>query len=90
MILIPGVSDPKSKFIEHPEVVAQRIEAVVAAAGDAERIIAWRRLRLRQLRRLAVDRRRCRLDEAQLVARRRRYRLRPAVGQEGRVIKQQQ
>jgi hypothetical protein len=32
------VIDPKSNFVEHPEVVAQRIEAVVAAMG--ERVIA--------------------------------------------------
>jgi 5-methyltetrahydropteroyltriglutamate--homocysteine methyltransferase len=40
MILIPGVIDPKSNFVEHPEVVAQRIETVVAAVGDRERVIA--------------------------------------------------
>ena len=40
MLLIPGVIDSKSNFIEHPEVVAQRIEAVVAAVGDRERVIA--------------------------------------------------
>jgi 5-methyltetrahydropteroyltriglutamate--homocysteine methyltransferase len=40
MILIPGVIDPKSNFVEHPEVVAQRIEAVAAAVGDRERVIA--------------------------------------------------
>jgi 5-methyltetrahydropteroyltriglutamate--homocysteine methyltransferase len=40
MLLIPGVIDPKSNFVEHPEVVAQRIEAVVAAVGDRERVIA--------------------------------------------------
>jgi 5-methyltetrahydropteroyltriglutamate--homocysteine methyltransferase len=40
LILIPGVIDPKSNFVEHPEVVAQRIEAVVAAVGDRERVIA--------------------------------------------------
>ena len=40
MLLIPGVIDCKSNFIEHPEVVAQRIEAVVAAVGDRERVIA--------------------------------------------------
>ena len=40
MALIPGVIDPKSNFVEHPEVVAQRIEAVVAAVGDRERVIA--------------------------------------------------
>jgi len=40
MILIPGVIDSKSNFVEHPEVVAQRIETVVAAVGDRERVIA--------------------------------------------------
>lgn len=40
MLLIPGVIDPKSNFLEHPEVIAQRIESVVAAVGDRERVIA--------------------------------------------------
>lgn len=40
LILIPGVIDSKSNVVEHPEVVAQRIEAVVAAVGDRERVIA--------------------------------------------------
>jgi 5-methyltetrahydropteroyltriglutamate--homocysteine methyltransferase len=40
MILIPGVIDPKSNFVEHPEVVAQRIETVAKAVGDRERVIA--------------------------------------------------
>ncbi len=40
MVLIPGVIDSKSNFVEHPEVVAQRIEAVVGAVGDRERVIA--------------------------------------------------
>jgi len=40
MILIPGVIDSKSNMVEHPEVVAQRIEGVVAAVGDRERVIA--------------------------------------------------
>ena len=40
MLLIPGVIDCKSNFVEHPEVVAQRIEAVVAAIGDRERVVA--------------------------------------------------
>ncbi len=40
MILIAGVIDSKSNFVEHPEVVAQRIERVVDAVGDRERIIA--------------------------------------------------
>lgn len=40
MAIIPGVIDSKSNFVEHPEVVAQRIEAVVDALGDKERVIA--------------------------------------------------
>ncbi len=40
MLLIAGVIDSKSNFIEHPEVVAQRIEAVVNAVGDRERVMA--------------------------------------------------
>jgi 5-methyltetrahydropteroyltriglutamate--homocysteine methyltransferase len=40
MLLIAGAIDSKSNFIEHPEVVAQRIEAVVNAVGDRERVIA--------------------------------------------------
>jgi 5-methyltetrahydropteroyltriglutamate--homocysteine methyltransferase len=40
MLLMAGVIDCKSNFVEHPEVVAQRIEAVVAAVGDRERVIA--------------------------------------------------
>lgn len=39
-VLIPGVIDPKSNIVEHPEVVAQRIENVAAAVGDRERVIA--------------------------------------------------
>jgi 5-methyltetrahydropteroyltriglutamate--homocysteine methyltransferase len=40
LVLIPGVIDPKSNIVEHPEVVAQRIESVAAAVGDRERVIA--------------------------------------------------
>ncbi len=40
LVLFPGVIDSKSNFVEHPEVVAQRIEAAVAAVGDRERVIA--------------------------------------------------
>jgi 5-methyltetrahydropteroyltriglutamate--homocysteine methyltransferase len=40
MVLIAGVVDPKSNFVEHPEVVAQRIAAVVDAVGDRERVVA--------------------------------------------------
>ncbi len=40
MIMIPGVIDSKINLVEHPEVVAQRIEQAVAAIGDRERVIA--------------------------------------------------
>ena len=40
MALIAGVIDSKSNFIEHPEVVAQRLEAVVRAVGDPQRVMA--------------------------------------------------
>ena len=40
MILIPGVIETTSNFVEHPEVVARRIEEAVRAVGDRERVIA--------------------------------------------------
>jgi len=40
MILIPGVIDTTTNFVEHPEVVARRLEQAVAAVGDRERVIA--------------------------------------------------
>jgi 5-methyltetrahydropteroyltriglutamate--homocysteine methyltransferase len=40
LILIPGVVDSTSNFVEHPEVVAKRIEEAVAAVGERERVIA--------------------------------------------------
>jgi len=40
MLLIPGVIESTSNFVEHPEVVARRIEEAVAAIGDCERVIA--------------------------------------------------
>ncbi len=40
MILIPGVVETTSNFVEHPEVVARRIEEAVAVVGDRERVIA--------------------------------------------------
>jgi 5-methyltetrahydropteroyltriglutamate--homocysteine methyltransferase len=40
MILIPGVIESTSNFVEHPEVVARRIEEAVAVVGDRERVIA--------------------------------------------------
>jgi 5-methyltetrahydropteroyltriglutamate--homocysteine methyltransferase len=40
MILIPGVIETTSNFVEHPEVVARRIAEAVAAIGDRERVVA--------------------------------------------------
>jgi 5-methyltetrahydropteroyltriglutamate--homocysteine methyltransferase len=40
MTLIPGVIETTSNIVEHPEVVARRIEEAVAAVGDRERVIA--------------------------------------------------
>ena len=40
MLLIPGVLDTSTNFVEHPEVVARRLAEAVAAVGDRERVIA--------------------------------------------------
>jgi 5-methyltetrahydropteroyltriglutamate--homocysteine methyltransferase len=40
MVLIPGVIDTTTNIVEHPEVVAKRIESAIATVGDRERVIA--------------------------------------------------
>jgi 5-methyltetrahydropteroyltriglutamate--homocysteine methyltransferase len=40
MVLLPGCVETTSNIIEHPEVVARRIQEAVAAVGDRERVIA--------------------------------------------------
>jgi 5-methyltetrahydropteroyltriglutamate--homocysteine methyltransferase len=40
MLLLPGVIDSTTNFVEHPEVVADRIGQVVEAVGDRTRVIA--------------------------------------------------
>lgn len=40
MTLIPGVIDTTTNFVEHPEVVANRICEAVKVVGDPERVIA--------------------------------------------------
>ena len=40
MLLLPGVIDSTVNYVEHPEVVADRICQVVDAVGDRTRIIA--------------------------------------------------
>jgi 5-methyltetrahydropteroyltriglutamate--homocysteine methyltransferase len=40
MVLVAGVIDTTSNYVEHPEVVAQRIEHIAAAVGDPRCVIA--------------------------------------------------
>ena len=40
MLLIPGVIDSTTNYVEHPELVAQRIEKAVEMVGDRTRVIA--------------------------------------------------
>ncbi len=39
-LLVAGVIDPLTNFVEHPEVVADRIERVAAVVGDSSRVLA--------------------------------------------------
>jgi 5-methyltetrahydropteroyltriglutamate--homocysteine methyltransferase len=39
-VLVAGVIDTLTNFVEHPEVVAERIERVAAAVGDPRRVLA--------------------------------------------------
>jgi 5-methyltetrahydropteroyltriglutamate--homocysteine methyltransferase len=40
MVLIPGVIDSTTNIVEHPELVARRVQEAVSAVGDRERVIA--------------------------------------------------
>ena len=40
MLLMPGVLDTTTNFVEHPELVARRLEEAVSVVGDRERVIA--------------------------------------------------
>ena len=40
MLLLPGVIDSTTNYVEHPEVVAERIERVASAVGDPARVLA--------------------------------------------------
>ena len=40
MALVAGVIDTTSNYVEHPEVVADRLERVAEAVGDPTRVIA--------------------------------------------------
>ena len=39
MLLMPGVLDSTTNFVEHPELVARRLEEAVSVVGDRERVI---------------------------------------------------
>ena len=38
--IVPGVIDTTTNYVEHPETVADRIERVARAVGDAQRVVA--------------------------------------------------
>ncbi|HXQ22565.1 MAG TPA: cobalamin-independent methionine synthase II family protein [Candidatus Acidoferrales bacterium] len=40
MLLIAGVIDPTTNYVEHPEVIADRIERTARAVGDPHRVLA--------------------------------------------------
>src|SRR5246127_2835912 len=40
MLLMPGVLDSTTNFVEHPKLVARRLEEAVSVVGDRERVIA--------------------------------------------------
>lgn len=40
MLLMPGVLDTTTNIVEHPELIARRLEEAVSVVGDRERVIA--------------------------------------------------
>jgi 5-methyltetrahydropteroyltriglutamate--homocysteine methyltransferase len=40
MVLVPGVIDSTTNIVEHPEVIARRVQEAVSAVGERERVIA--------------------------------------------------
>jgi 5-methyltetrahydropteroyltriglutamate--homocysteine methyltransferase len=40
MLLMPGVLDTTTNIVEHPELIAQRLEEAASVVGDRERVIA--------------------------------------------------
>ena len=40
MVLVAGVIDTTSNYVEHPEVVADRLERAAEAVGDPRRVLA--------------------------------------------------
>ncbi len=81
-IIIPGVIDSTSNFVEHPELVADRIMNY-AGVGRAREHDRRRRLRLRHLCRPRAGRHQDRVDEARFARRRRKARVEAVVGEGG-------
>ena len=67
-VIVAGVIDPLTNFVEHPEVVADRIEQVARAVGDPTPRAGRHRLRLRYLGRTRPRGGRCGLGEAGAMA----------------------
>jgi 5-methyltetrahydropteroyltriglutamate--homocysteine methyltransferase len=40
MLLVTGVIDTKTNYVEHPEVIAERLQRAAAAIGDPHRVVA--------------------------------------------------
>jgi len=80
-IVVSGVIDSTTNFVEHPEVVAERIERVAGALGDPSRVVAGDGLRVRHRCRRRSCRRRRGVGKADRAERRRPYCLGPIVPQ---------
>ena len=78
-VMVAGVIDTLTNFVEHPEVVAERILRVARAVGDPLPGAGRHRLRLRHLGRPRPRGARRGLGEAPQPGRRRAPRLRPAL-----------
>ncbi len=78
-VLIPGVIGSNTNYVEHPEVVAQRIERYASVVGR-ERVMAGIGLRIRHFRGLRRGFPGVLLDENGSPFRGRAHRIRPAVG----------
>ena len=77
--LVAGVIDTLTNFVEHPEVVADRIERIAAVVGDPSRVLAGDGLRIRHLSRDGPRRGGRGLGQAARHARRRQHRVGTAV-----------
>jgi 5-methyltetrahydropteroyltriglutamate--homocysteine methyltransferase len=70
-VLVAGVIDSLTNFIEHPEVVADRLERVTAVVGNPTRVLAGTDCGFDTSAGLGACRRGCRMGEARQPARRR-------------------